>query len=144
MPQIPKWGMYMDGSSNDGGSGANLILISPEGHQMHCALRFGFKASNNEAEYEALIVGLKLAKEIKVESLLVLCQITDEYQAREEKMTAYLQKAKELLGSFNSYTIHQILRSQNAEADALAQLASMKDADQLKVVPAEFLDSPSI
>ena len=53
---------------------------------MHCTLRFGFKASNNEAEYEALIAGLKLAKEIKVESLeifndsqLIVCQITDEY-----------------------------------------------------------------
>ena len=55
---------------------------------MHYALRFKFKASNNEVEYEALIVRLKLAKEIKVESLeifsdsqLIVCQITDEYQA---------------------------------------------------------------
>ena len=63
-------------------------------------------------EYGALIVGLKLAKEMKVESLevfsdsqLIIYQITDEYQAREEKMEAYLQKAKELLGSFSSYTI---------------------------------------
>ena len=58
---LPKWGLYMDGSSNEGGLGAGLILISPEGHQMHCSLRFGFKASNNEAEYKALIAGLKLA-----------------------------------------------------------------------------------
>ena len=77
----------MDGSSNEGGSRADLIVVSPEGHRMHCALRFVFKASNNEAEYEALIVGLKLAKEMKVESLeiycdsqLVICQVTDEYQ----------------------------------------------------------------
>ena len=60
MPQIPKWGLYVDGSSNDGGPGAGLILISNEGHWIHCALRFGFKASNNEAEYEALIAELKL------------------------------------------------------------------------------------
>ena len=52
----------MDGSSNEGGSRADLILISPEGHRMHSALRFGFHASNNEAEYEALIAGLHLAK----------------------------------------------------------------------------------
>ena len=76
----------MDGSSNNGGSGAGLILISPEGHRIHCALRFGFKASNNKAEYEALIAGLELAKEMKVKSLdifsdsqLVVCQINDEY-----------------------------------------------------------------
>ena len=91
----------MDGSSKEGGSGAGLILVSPEGHQMHCAFRFGFKASNNEVEYEALIVGLNLAKEMKVESLeiysdsqLVICQVTDEYQVRGEKMTAYIQKPR--------------------------------------------------
>ena len=116
----------MDGSSNDGGSGACLILISLKKYRMHCVLRFKFKASNNEVEYEALITGLKLAKEMKVESLeiykdsqLVVSQITNEYQAQEEKMTAYLHKAKEMLGSFNSYTIHQISRSQNTGTDAL-------------------------
>ena len=79
---------------------------------MHRSLKFRFKASKNEAEFEASIVGLKLAKEMKVKSLeifsdsqLVVCQITDEYQAQEEKMVAYLLKAKELLGSFKSYTI---------------------------------------
>ena len=112
MPQIPKWGLYVDGLSNNGGTRAGLILISPKGHRMHCTLRFRFKASNNEAEYEALIAGLKLAKKMKVKSLeifsesqLVVCQITDDYQAQEKKMAAYLQKAKELLGSFNSNTI---------------------------------------
>ena len=55
---------------------------------MHCALRFSFKASSNKAKYEALIVALKLPREMKVESLeiysdsqLVVCQVTDEYQA---------------------------------------------------------------
>ena len=91
--------MYVDGSSNGGGLGVGLILVNLEGHRMHCTLRFGFKATNNEAEYEALIVGLNLAKEMKVESLeiysnsqLVVCYITDEYQARGEKMVARLAK----------------------------------------------------
>ena len=64
---------------------------------MRYALKFGFKDSNNKAEYEALIVGLNLAKEMKIESLeiysdsqLVVCQIRDKYQARGEKMAAYL------------------------------------------------------
>ena len=55
---------------------------------MYCALKFEFKASNNEAEYEALIAGLNLTKKMKVESLevysdsqLIVCQVTDEYQA---------------------------------------------------------------
>ena len=41
------------------------MLISPERHKITCVLRFGFKASNNEAEYEAILVGLRLAKELK-------------------------------------------------------------------------------
>ena len=85
---------------------------------MHCALRFEFEASNNEVKYEVLIAGLNLAKEIKVESLeiyndsrLVICQITDKYQARGEKMAAYFQKVKDCLKSFSSYMIHQVPRS---------------------------------
>ena len=64
---------------------------------MHSTLRFDFQAPNNEAEYEALIAGLKLAKEMRVESLeiyndsqLVVCQVTNAYQVRGEKMAAYL------------------------------------------------------
>ena len=118
---------------------------------MHCALIFSFKASNNEVEYEALIVGLKLAREIKVESLeiysdsqLVVCQVTDEYQARGEKMAAYLQKVKDLLSAFSSFKIQQVPRAQNTQVDTLARLASTKDAELLEVIPVEFLNKPSI
>ena len=84
---------------------------------MHSTLRFDFQASNNEAEYEALIAGLKLAKEMKVESLkiysdsqLIVYQVTNEYQVRGEKMVAYLQKAKDLLSAFSSFKIRQVPR----------------------------------
>ena len=69
--KLLRWELYVDGSSNEGGSRAGLILISPKGHRVHCALRFSFKASNNEVKYKPLIAGLKLAREIKVESLEV-------------------------------------------------------------------------
>ena len=128
-----------------------MILVSPEGHHMHCAFRFRFKASNNEAEYEALIARLNLGKEIKMESLeiysnsqLIVCQVTDKYQARGEKIAAYLQKAKDLLSAFSSYTIQQVPRAQNIQADALACLASTKDAELLEVIPVEFINEPSI
>ena len=141
----------MDGSSNEGGSGAGLILVSPEEHRMHYALRFICKASNNEAEYKVLIAGLNLTKEMKVESLeiytdsqLVVCQVTDEYQVRGKKMAAYLRKAKDLLSTFSSYTIQQVPRAQNAQANGLARLASTKDTELLKVTPIEFLNEPSI
>ena len=141
----------MDGSSNENGFGAGLILINPEEYRVHCALRFGFKASNNKAEYEALIAGLQLAKEMQVESLdiysdsqLVVCQITNEYQACGEKMAAYLQKAKDLLNTLSSFKIQQIPREQNVQGDALARLASTKDSKLMKVIPVEFLREPGI
>ena len=59
----------MDRSSNKNGARAGLILVSPEGHRIHNALHFGFNASNNEAEYEALITGLRVALELKAEGL---------------------------------------------------------------------------
>ena len=55
------WKLFVDGSSNAQGSGAGLVLVDPDGLKINYALRFGFKASNNEAEYEALIAGLNLA-----------------------------------------------------------------------------------
>ena len=88
---------------------------------------------------------------MKVESLgiyndsqLIVYQIIDEYQARGERMVAYLQKAKDLLKSFSSYAIHQVLSSQNTQADALARFVSMKDAKLLEVIPVNFLSRPSI
>ena len=60
---VEQWTLYINDVSNDIGSRASVILISPEGHKIHCAIRFGFKASNNGVKYEALIVGLFLACE---------------------------------------------------------------------------------
>ena len=78
----------MDGASNKNRAGAGVILVSPEGHRIHNALRFKFDASNNEAEYEALLAGLRKARELKIEELgicsdsqLVVNQVLGEYQA---------------------------------------------------------------
>ena len=59
------WKLYVDGSSNDCEAGAGLMLISTKGYKITCALKLGFKASNNKAEYEAFLTGLRLAKELK-------------------------------------------------------------------------------
>ena len=65
------WKLSIDGASNAQGSGAGLILTSPEGIDIEYARRFGFRASNNEAEYEAVIAGLKLAYSLEVDQLEV-------------------------------------------------------------------------
>ena len=93
------WKIFVDGSSNENGSGVGIILISPEGHRFHTVLKFEFEASNNEAKYEALLVGLRVEKELKAKAIqcysdsqLVVNKILGEYQARGIKMAAYLAK----------------------------------------------------
>ncbi|KAL5565429.1 hypothetical protein UlMin_028593 [Ulmus minor] len=145
------WHLYVDGSSTDNCSGAGVILVSPEKVRLSCALRFRFKATNNQAEYEALLAGLRLAKEVSArhlliysDSQLIVNQVNSEYQAKGEKMASYLEKAKELLGQFDIVTITQIPRNENTNADALARLATGLEDSLLKTVPLEILDEPSI
>ena len=86
MTDLPIWRLSVDGASNAQGSGAELILTSPEGIDIEYTLRFGFQASNSEAEYEAVIAGLNLAHSMEVDQLevcsdfqLVERQIEDTY-----------------------------------------------------------------
>ena len=67
--EMPSWTLYIDKSSTSSASGAKVILISPDEATFKYYLQFIFSASNNEAEYEGLIIGLKLAKELKISSL---------------------------------------------------------------------------
>ena len=71
MTDLPIWRHSVDGAANAQGSGAGLILTSPEGIDIEYALRFGFQASKNEAEYEAVIAGLNLAHSMEVDRLEV-------------------------------------------------------------------------
>ena len=97
----------MDGATNAQGSGVGLILTSLEGIDIEYALRFRFQASNNEAEYEAVIAGLNLAYSMEVDQLevcsdsqLVVRQIEDIYEAKSEKRILYLKKVRDLLKKF--------------------------------------------
>ena len=88
----------MDGSSTSGGSGAGLALQGPHETKVSYTLKFSFEASNNETEYEALVTGLKLAKDIRAkrieilsDSMLVVQQLKGEYEAKDEGMIKYLQ-----------------------------------------------------
>ena len=70
-PDLPIWKLFVDGAANAQGSGAGLILTSPEGIDIEYTLRFKFRASNNEAEYEAVIAGLNLAHSMEIDQLEV-------------------------------------------------------------------------
>ncbi|GJV98245.1 reverse transcriptase domain-containing protein [Tanacetum coccineum] len=103
IPQEP-WTLFTDGSSCIDGSGVELILTSPKGTEFTYALRFQFTASNKEAEYEALIAGLRIAAQmgvrnvhVSVDSKLVANQVLGAYVAKEQNMIKYLEKVKSLV-----------------------------------------------
>ena len=115
---LPIWRLSVDRDANTQGSGADLILTSPNGKDIEYGLRFRFRASNNEAEYEAFIAGLNLAHSMEVDQLevcndsqLVVKQIKDSYEARGEKMILYLKKVRKLLKKFVRVQIRNILRA---------------------------------
>ena len=127
------------------------MLISLENHRISSALRFTFRASNNEAEYEALLAGLRLGKELQVDSLLifsdsklVVSQISGEFQARDDRMAASLEKVRAELQNFSRYEIKHVDREDNLNVDAMAKLATSKDAELLCLVPVEIIPEPSI
>ncbi|XP_022856950.1 uncharacterized protein LOC111378017 [Olea europaea var. sylvestris] len=115
--ELPTWNLFVDGSTGDVDSSARVVLISPKGHKLNSTMRFGFKATNNVTEYEALLAGLRLAKEMQVKRLLI--------------------------SNDSQPIVSQISRVGNAHADALSNLASSKDSELLTVVPIEHLLMPS-
>ena len=90
---IPAWEVYIDGASNQKGSGIELVLISPENVIIEKSLRLDFSASNNEAKYETLLIGMTMVqrmggKSVKVfsDSRLVVGQVKGEFEAKDERM----------------------------------------------------------
>ena len=118
---LPIWRLSVDRAANAHGSGACLILISPDGIDVEYALKFGLMASNNEAEYEAIISGLNLAYSIEPDQLevcsdsqLVGKQIEDDYEVKNEKMICYLKKACDFLKKFVRVEVRHIPRTENS------------------------------
>ncbi|XP_043811023.1 uncharacterized protein LOC122723300 [Manihot esculenta] len=136
-----EWKSYVDGASSTGGSGAGMMLKGPGEFKVCYALRLEFKASNNLAEYEALINGMLVAMEVGVtdlevnsDSQLVINQVTGVYQARDLTMQDYLAKVKaieaELKGRGTIVKYQRIPREENEEADLLSRL-SKEELEQL-------------
>ncbi|KAM2951284.1 hypothetical protein COP2_000801 [Malus domestica] len=148
-PTTPAWSLYVDGSSNQQGCGTGLVLTTPDKVAMEYALRFKFKASNNEAEYEALIAGLHLAKHLGVkridifsDSQLVVNQVTNNFNAKDSSMVAYPAQTQLLLKHFH-YQITQIPRAANSHTDALARIASAVEDKIGRKIQVELLAAPS-
>ncbi|CAJ2640157.1 unnamed protein product [Trifolium pratense] len=132
-PDKNKWTIFVDGSSNPQGSGAGIILESGEGVLIEVSLELAFPTTNNQAEYEAFLAGLRLAQDMEAEEIkiftdsqLVASQITGEYQTKDERLTEYLNLIKEKLTKFRQTEIKHVPREHNARADILLKLASTK------------------
>ena len=121
------WVLYINGASNAQGSGAGLILINFEWIVTKYVLRFNFKTSNNQIEYEALLANLKIAKELDIKNLkvftdsqLITGQVKSEFKVRDPIMMKYLQKVKDLTSTLKYFEISYISRIENTRADILS------------------------
>jgi ribonuclease HI len=131
-PIQPKlWTMFFDGSLMKTGAGVGLLFISPLGKRLHYVLRLHFSASNNVAEYEALVNGLRIAIELGVrrldargDSRLVIDQVMKNLHCRDLKMEAYCDEVWRLEDKFYGLELNHVARRYNETADELAKIAS--------------------
>ncbi|XP_077249258.1 uncharacterized protein LOC143888721 [Tasmannia lanceolata] len=144
------WTLHVDGSASKTGRGAGVVLHGPDRFTAEYALRLDFKASNNEAEYEALLAGLSLAAELSAgklkvysDSQLVVNQVNGTYEARGLRMKRYLQKVKEKLQRMGEVEILHVSRDINNRADALSKMATEETHD-FSTMLTEILLHPSI
>ena len=125
--------MFFDGSFTLNGSGAGVVLIAPTGEKLRYAIELDFRATNNMAEYEALLAGLKEAAELGIRKLniygdsqLIINQINKGYQCTDPQMTAYLIGVRNMEKKFEGLDVYHVPRIQNGDADELAQLAARR------------------
>ena len=107
-----------------------MVLLSPEGDVIECMIRLDFPTTNNEAEYEALVAGLNLARAagatsvaIYYDSQVITNQINGDYKCKSERMKLYLDQVKRSIDDLQAKII-QIPREENEQADRLAKAAS--------------------
>ena len=96
------WMVWMDGLSNQHAGGIEVILQSPEGDLIECAVHLQFATTNNEAEYVAVLTSLDLAKEAEASSVVIhsdsqviIGHINEDYEAKGERMKEYQSMVKE-------------------------------------------------
>ena len=127
-----------------------LVLISPEKLIIEKSLKLGFSATNNEAEYEALLEGMFMVQRMRgksatmlSDSRLVVGQVKGELEARDERMQGYLAQIRHLQLKFESFSLQHIPRSGNTHIDFLATQATFSAHNLPRVILIEDLCKPS-
>jgi ribonuclease HI len=127
---VRAWAMYFDISACEDGCGIGVLLVSPWGVMYSFSVRMPAPCTNNLAEYEAVCRGVELlleagvdAVEVFGDSKLVVSQLTEEYRCESESLFPLWMQCRELMTQFRYINFYWIPRSQNAEANDLAQKA---------------------
>src|SRR3954464_11345972 len=135
--------MHFEGSKMLAGLGAGVFLTSPTGDTVQYVLQIMYTDSNNAAEYEALLHGLRMALsmgiqrlEVRGESNLPISQINGDFDAKDPKMAAYRNAVLKMSARFEGLEFHHVARENNQAADILSRIGAKRDA----VPPNIFLE----
>jgi ribonuclease HI len=142
--------MYFDRSYTLKGAGAGVVLIPPEGNILKYAVQFEFPATNNIVEYEGLVTGLRLAKDLSIRQLLirgdsqlVARKVQKEYHCNNDNMVEYLVEVQRMEKFFDGFKVRYIPYLDYHDADHLAWIDSSK-APTLPDVIVVKLSKPSV
>ncbi|XP_024190662.1 uncharacterized protein LOC112194676 [Rosa chinensis] len=124
---LQPWVLFFDGSRTDTLAGAGIVLENPAGDRFSYSFQLTFQCTNNQAKYEALIIGLKVLLEMGVrdvqirgDSQLVINQLQEKYRCASWLLMPYLNRAVELLDQFTDVDLEHIPRERNFTANELA------------------------
>ncbi|XP_073120711.1 uncharacterized protein [Henckelia pumila] len=127
----PPWTLKFDGSSTEGTAGVGIVIISPTGVKTVLSFNLDFPCTNYQAEFEALVIGLEILKDLQAKNIhvigdsqLVLQQVAEEYKCTSLSLIPYFAAASQLADDFEEINFQYVPRQQNWEANELAQIAS--------------------
>lgn len=131
LPKESTWVVFVDGSSTQGRSGVGVLLKNPEGQEFGFTVKLDFVTMNNEAEYEVVIAGLALSREmgatnvkIQSDSQVVVGQVQGQFEAQEDRMARYLEEVRRFQSYFERFAITKIPREKNIRADEFSKITS--------------------
>jgi ribonuclease HI len=144
------WIMYFDGSYTLKGAEVGIVLIPPEGDALKYAIQLEFPATNNITEYEGLVNGLRLAKDLSIrwllirgDSQLMAKQVQKEYDCNNDMMPRYQAKVRRMEKFFDGFELWYVPRLVNCDANHLAWIASSMAPTPPDVI-VERLSKPSV